>query len=103
MFNPATRCETCGRWIPPSTRGVELAFQGRQIYLAVKKRPRSTEQLHQLLYADDPNGGANIKTIHVIVAQANRILKTRGVRLRAIRGIYYLVKVDEEVDHAPAL
>ena len=89
LMEIAETCEKCGRAMP--IRGLNLTLQQRIIYHAVKKRARSVEQLHALLYADDPNGGANLKTVHVIVFQANRRLKEYGLKIRSVQGLYYLM------------
>jgi hypothetical protein len=85
------RCEECGLPIPPAENTLSLTPQGKMIYHAVRTRPRTLEQLHNLLYGHDPNGGPDIKIIHVLINQANKKLKSRGLMLRAINRIYYLM------------
>jgi hypothetical protein len=80
-----TRCPQCGQAVP------HLTAQQLVIYNAVKRRPRTAGQLHDLLYAHQPNDGPSIKIIHVLISTANRVLRTRGLRIRSINGMYYLL------------
>ena len=91
------RCQCCGQPLLPPPVKMRLSPQQRRIYEAVRQFPRTTEQLHELLYGADPNGGplAGTKTIHVVVSQINRRLRPYGVKLRnPHQSHYHLVEVD---------
>ena len=94
----SARCNQCGQVIVPGSRQMRLTFSQRRIYNAVKKRPRTVEQLHDLLYGDDPNGGPGVRIIYVMVNQANKVLKNYGLKLRSIDRNYFIV----EIAHASA-
>jgi hypothetical protein len=81
---PLTRCPECGQPVP------HLTPQQQTVYDAIKRRPRSTGQLHDLLYLHRQGDGPSIKVIHVIVSQINRVLKKRGIRVKSVSGVYCL-------------
>jgi hypothetical protein len=83
-----------------------LHLVGRQkaIYDVVSKFAEGieTDRLRDILYRDDPNGGAASKTLHVQVNQLNKKLAKYGEKIicqfwgRGVPGIYRLTHVDRQ-------
>jgi hypothetical protein len=69
----------------------------QRILDAVRRRPRSAEELREIVWADDPNGGPeDRRVVHVHVWQLNRLLMPYGFAIRAGRGagaVYRCVEV----------
>jgi hypothetical protein len=77
-------CPTCRQCILPE---VEFFSPVKaKIWDAVTSRPRTPEQIHALVWADDVDGGPDIKALHVHIAQMNRILLAYGVRIFSGQG-----------------
>jgi DNA-binding response OmpR family regulator len=87
-------CETCGQPIPPQ---LELTPIQTRIYETLKTSHRTADQLREIVWADDPDGGpACLKTIHVHISHLNRRLRPYGFVIRVPwRGMpYRLLKVE---------
>ena len=84
------RCHACGPPILPQRDALGLTPHQQMIYNAVRLRPCTAQQLHDLLYADDANGGPDPKIIHVFVNQMNRKLRPWYFMIKAYNHTYYL-------------
>ena len=83
-------CSTCGQIIPP-----EIFFRNgsvkQRIYDCVSntRAPLRTEQIAEIVYVDDPDGGPNdFKVITVLICQMNKVLRPKGLHIHANRGRY---------------
>ena len=70
----------------------------RRVFDLVKRCPGlTTEQLHARIYCTDPNGGANLKTLHVIIHKLNKKLLQNDLRIFAGAGSrngYHMEKIN---------
>ena len=90
------RCPVCMSVLLPKGDTFGLSPQQRQIYDAVKRFPRRTQELHDLLWPDTgKKRSPGDKAVHVIINQANERLREQGLRLRSIEGLYYIVAVED--------
>lgn len=80
-------CIACGQTLPEDMPcGVHLrGLQLHLVQLVQRSGPNGfpTDTLFDRLYAHDPNGGPNYKTLHVMVAHVNKKLSAVGKRVRA--------------------
>lgn len=81
-------CKCCGQTLPP-IEGIEVVMSRglKQIVEIVRRAGKHgihTERLFNKIYGADPNGGpeGGIKTLHVRVSQANRVLRRHGWEIR---------------------
>jgi hypothetical protein len=75
-------CPTCGRAYV--TDGLELSPIRRRILNLIERHGEiSSEVLHAAIWGSDPNGGPNMKTLHVIIHGLNKQLASHGLAVRA--------------------
>jgi hypothetical protein len=86
-------CSYCGQVIPP--KGLRLPRIKQAIFEAVQRRPDiSADQLREIVWADDPNGGPeDRKCLHVHVSQLNHLLAPLGIMVRSQGGGYRIRSV----------
>jgi hypothetical protein len=76
----ADRCPHCGQVVPPD---LALPRILERLYAAVRERPRTSSELHDIVWFDDPNGGPEWRTLHVHIWRLNRRLAKNGVTVRS--------------------
>lgn len=94
-------CPHCGGLIRLRPDPLNLTPRQRQIYDLVKKRPRTRQQLWDVLYGDRPNDGPCEKVITVLIHNLNQQLKPYEVAIRSdtrgcYAGTYYLIDLDAD-------
>ncbi len=73
-------CLCCGQIIPPA---IVLPPIRQRIYDAVRRRPRTADELRSIAWRDDPDcGPATWKTIYAHVYLLNRSLRQHGLAVR---------------------
>ncbi len=81
-------CPTCGR--PNASDDLELALtplQRRILALLKRHGEIHAEILYSALYASDPNGGPDPKTLDVTICEMNQRLQSWGLAIqRRVRG-----------------
>jgi hypothetical protein len=82
MSQKTTTCPCCGQPVIPA--GLMLPRVKTRIFDLIRRRPGiSAETLAALVWAEDPNGGRDRKTIYVHISQLNhRWLAKHGVQIR---------------------
>jgi hypothetical protein len=96
VMKPLARvCPSCGQPIIPP--GLGLTPTQRRILGAVQQRPGiSSEELRNLVWAHDVNGGPeDRKVIHVHVCHLNTRLAAFGVRVRGGSNGYHIVTAED--------
>ena len=73
-------CPCCGQIIPPD---LALSRIQQRLYDALRRGPRTADELRAVAWFDDPDGGpAHWKTIYGHVYLLNQKLKVKGVVAR---------------------
>jgi hypothetical protein len=99
MANELERCPLCMQPLVPTGDDLGLSPQQRLIYNAIKRFPKTTAELHDLLWPDvGKRRSPGDKAVHVIVNQANERLNKHGLMLRNFEGKYFIVAIELNAD-----
>lgn len=86
-------CPTCQRAYV--TDGLQLSPIRRRILNVIERHGEvMPEILHSAIWGSDPNGGPDMKTLHMHVHYLNKVLEPYGLAIRAgtgTRGPYRLI------------
>ena len=75
------RCHCCGQVIPPV---MTLPPVIQRIYDTLRDQPRTAEELRDIIWRDDPDGGPLSRhTIYVHIDRLKRRLKPLGLGIRS--------------------
>jgi hypothetical protein len=101
--NRIETCSCCGQPVVP-VEELHLSPIQRRIFDAVRRRPGiSAENLRDVVWADDPNGGPECRhCIYVHVFQLNQRLAPLSILVRAPKGAgagYRVIRREKEKDH----
>jgi hypothetical protein len=94
MADELELCPLCMQPLLPKGDDLGLSPQQRQMYDAVKRFPKTTAELHDVLWPDEgKRRSPGDKAVHVIVNQSNERLRQHGLMLRNLEGKYFIVAI----------
>jgi DNA-binding response OmpR family regulator len=92
MSQKTTTCPCCGQLVIPA--GLVLPRVKARIFNLIRRRPGiSADALSALVWAEDPNGGSDRKTVHVHIWHLNhQWLAKHGLQIRGSCSAGYRVQ-----------